>query len=80
MKDQQNVYEWEDDARAEVDAGCGKYDVIGVAVVNQETGEACFLDFSDVYSGVERADYLKDVRYDVDHAYAKSVSNMFEGE
>lgn len=69
-------YEWEDDAKSEVFAECGDYEVIGVAVANHETGEACFIDMSDMYGGVLRADLLKDVEGDVSYAYGDSLEKM----
>ena len=72
------TYDWEDDAKAQVDADCGEYEVIGVAVANLETGEACFMDMSDITEGVLRADLLKDVSGDADQAYQNAILAMHE--
>lgn len=76
MTKQNMRYDWEDDACSKVDADCDDYTVIGVAVANTATGEACFIDMSDAFEGVERADYMQDVKGDVDCSYDDSVRGI----
>jgi prefoldin subunit 5 len=54
-----------------------RFEILGVAVANAETGEACFLPLVPVDGSIFLADCLKDIKGDVDNLYEKSVNEAF---
>lgn len=74
-------YDWEKYAKRGImphivdinDEIIGKYKIIGVAVANTETGEACFLPVHKPDGSVYTSDCYKDVLGDVENIYFTSV-------
>jgi len=79
-------YEWEKIAAQGImphiidvnDETMSKFEIIGVAVANTHTAEACFLPVMKPDGSVYAADCYKDVKGDVERIYNNSVDMMFK--
>ena len=60
------------------DETMSKFEIIGVAVANTHTAEACFLPVMKPDGSVYAADCYKDVKGDVERIYNNSVDMMFK--
>ena len=57
-----------------------KYEIIGVAIANTHTAEACFVPILQPDGSVYAADCFKDVKGDVDSIYDNYVDMLFKGK
>ena len=62
------------------DETMSKFEIIGVAVANTHTAEACFLPVMKPDGSIYAADCYGDVRGDVERIYNNSVNLMFKGK
>jgi hypothetical protein len=60
------------------DETMSKFEIIGVAVANTHTAEACFLPVMQPDGSSYAADCYEDVRSDVERIYNNSVDMMFK--
>jgi hypothetical protein len=78
-------YKWEAQAAEGImphiidlnDEMMGKFEIIGVAIANTHTAEACFVPILQP-GGVYAADCYNDVMGDINRIYGNSVDMLFE--
>jgi len=60
------------------DETISKFEIIGVAIANTHTAEACFLPLLKPDGSVYAADCYKDVKGDIENIYGNSVDMLFK--